>query len=174
MKNTTERHREDILVGAVLIMLLLGTSYASTTSGLSVSDNQAFLNGAQVLLRIYEYSTALSNRSAQAAGNLYFSDAMTNWSGVSQWPANGGQSLLGTFVGQQNITSHLISFVGSTSSPWFVRTSKVTVEPGADSVNSSSDFSFFGINEGGLVFNSTALVSQEWALDPTAWMVNPV
>jgi hypothetical protein len=156
----------NILVGAVLIMLLLGTSYASTTSGLSIDDHQSFVNGDQVLLRIYGYSTALGNRSAQAAGSRYASGALTDWSGVSSWLASGGQSVLGTFVGQHNITSHLASFVESTSSPWFVRMSKVTVVPGADSVNSSFDFSFFGINEGGLVFNSTALVQQEWERTP--------
>jgi len=140
----------------------VGLSSLETTTGSSSGENQAFLEGEQVLALVGQFSNALSNRSVQALGNFYSSTSVTNWHGNAQALTNGGASLEGTYAGQKNISSLFSSFIGRTSSPWFERLSNTKIQVESDTVNSTSDLSFFGINEAGSVFNLTARIQQEW------------
>jgi hypothetical protein len=180
--------RAAALVLAILIILVLAlivypysapppakstqtTGFISSSSSLFSSGGAGPLitSGEQVLSRVDQFSTALGNRSTQALGNFYSSTSISDWYGNAESLTNGGPTnLAGTYIGQQNVSGLFASFIGRTSSPWTEKLSGTTIQIGPDSVNSvnsTSDLFFFGINEAGSVFNSTARIQQEWRQD---------
>lgn len=169
---------------AILIILLLATivyplsprgpAQINTASSSSAASTQSpIVIGRQVLSRVDQFSSSLGNRSAQTLTSFYSSSAVTSWSGNVQGLTNGGASLGGTYRGAENVSAVLASFIGRASNPWVERLSNTTIQFGSDSVNSTFDLFFFGINTAGSVFNSTARVQQEWTQSGsgTSWLI---